>query len=246
MAYIQAAQRGLHLIPMWGIRRVYEVYKRWRRDYDSQQQSQRGTDLWEELSKKKHWLHWEEVIETVKKQKEAYELAPPSIRQARENIQYMILLLLPPTWTGTGVSYTALSAMPPSEVKIFSSWATMVDRQRYTQGVTRLQNRKKIRSTSLTILYTTSTDTWQTPPHATSSIKVQWAQLHETHTHIHNASSNTPRRRDQGKILCLNHTKKEVLITHMELISNILPSRYMDWVICHFGTPNWYSLQQTK
>ena len=102
MAYIQAAQRGLRFLSYSDgvdISDVYDTLKCWLRDYDCKRQSQRGADSWEELSQKKRWLHWEEVIETVKKQKEAYELAPPGIRQARESVKYMVLLFyscLPP------------------------------------------------------------------------------------------------------------------------------------------------------
>ena len=103
MAYIQAAQRGLCFVSSDsdGVDSsgVYDLYKCWLRDYDSKRQSQRGANSWEELSQKKRWLHWEEVIETVKMQKEAYELAPPGICQARESIKYMVLLFyscLPP------------------------------------------------------------------------------------------------------------------------------------------------------
>ena len=99
MAYIQAAQRGLRFLGRETSDPVYEVFKSWMRDYSTKRESQRGAESWEDLSSRSKWLHWEEVIETVRLQKEAYESAPPGIHQARESLQYTVLLFyscLPP------------------------------------------------------------------------------------------------------------------------------------------------------
>ena len=99
MAYIQSAQRALRFVGVSQSDETYRVYKEWMRHLDSHRQSARNGDSWEELSLRKKWLHWEEIIETVKMQKDAYELAPPGIRQAKESVKYTILLFyscLPP------------------------------------------------------------------------------------------------------------------------------------------------------
>ena len=176
-------------------------------DYDSQRQSQRGTDSWEELSKKTRCLHWEEVMETVKKQKETYKLAPPSIRQA---IRYMVLLFysfLPPGQAQEYRTLYTLSAMPPSEIYLVPPTAddrsanllflSNDGRQAAIYIGSRLQNQKGLKKfclTSSTILYTTSTDTWQNTTHVyfinQSPVSTATYLWWDTHTDIHNASSD--------------------------------------------------------
>ena len=107
MAYIQAAQRGVWFLDRETSDPVYEMFKSWMRDYSTKCESQRGYQSWEDLSSCSKWLHWEEVIEIVKIQKEAYESTPPGIHQERESLQYTLLFL--PSPPGRPQEYRTLS-----------------------------------------------------------------------------------------------------------------------------------------
>ena len=47
---------------------------------------------WQEMSDKKKWLHWEEILEVVKKQRLAFESAQPGLPVAQESVRYLALL----------------------------------------------------------------------------------------------------------------------------------------------------------
>ena len=47
---------------------------------------------WQEMSDKKKWLHREEILEVVKKQRLAFESAEPGLPVAQESVRYLALL----------------------------------------------------------------------------------------------------------------------------------------------------------
>ena len=94
MTYIQAAQRAVrHTAPAQA--EVLHRYRKWIRDYEGEKQKDESERTWENLSQNKKWLHWEEVIEVVKRQRDEYE----GLTQAKESVRYTLLLFyscLPP------------------------------------------------------------------------------------------------------------------------------------------------------
>ena len=91
-------QRAVRFTPTGG-EEVLKTYRAWTRSYDRERQSEAALKTWETLSQKKRWLHWEEVIEVVKEQRDVYEGAPTALSQAKEGVRLAVLLLyccLPP------------------------------------------------------------------------------------------------------------------------------------------------------
>jgi hypothetical protein len=63
---------------------------------------------WQDLAAKSKWLHWEEVIEVVKAQREAYETATSPQERARESQRYAQLLLYTTIPPGRAEEYRTL------------------------------------------------------------------------------------------------------------------------------------------
>ena len=89
---------------------VAETYRKWsahlshKRDVD-----RKARQSWEELSSQSKWLHWKEVVEVVKEQRDEYERACSALARAREGLRYAVLLLytcLPP---GRSLEYRTLT-----------------------------------------------------------------------------------------------------------------------------------------
>ena len=99
MAYIQAAQRAVRYTAPAQQAEVQQTYRKWLRNYDGEKQKDEAERTWEKLSQQKKWLHWEEVIEVVKSQRDEYESASTGLTQAKESVRYALLLFyscLPP------------------------------------------------------------------------------------------------------------------------------------------------------
>ena len=98
MTYIQAALRAVrHAAPAQA--EVLRTYREWIRDHDQEKRKDDGERTWETLSKRKKWLHWEEVMEAVKSQRDAYEAASRGLPRAKESVRYALMLFyscLPP------------------------------------------------------------------------------------------------------------------------------------------------------
>ena len=75
------------------------VYRKWARAYESEREVEHCEDTWETPTTRKRWLHWEEVLEAVREQREACEDTSMGLTQAREGVQLAVLLMyccLPP------------------------------------------------------------------------------------------------------------------------------------------------------
>ena len=100
MAYIQVAQRAVRHTAPAQQSEVQQTYRKWIRNYDGEKQKDEAERTWENLSQQKKWLHWEEVIEVVKSQRDEYESASTGLTQAKESVRYALLLFyscLPPS-----------------------------------------------------------------------------------------------------------------------------------------------------
>ena len=65
----------------------------WQVIFQAQWEADVRAKTWQDLSAKKKWLHWEEVIEVVKTQRDAYLSTIAPKERAQESHDYALLLL---------------------------------------------------------------------------------------------------------------------------------------------------------
>ena len=75
----------------------------------SEREAENSRDkTWQDLSGKKKWLHWEEVIKVVKQQRDDYESETEAKLRAKESQNYAILLIYTMIPPGRGEEYRTL------------------------------------------------------------------------------------------------------------------------------------------
>ena len=93
--YVSAAIRVLKHLELT---EPLNLYNTWIRAFTKQMETTTPR-TWEELSKRNQWLHWEEVLVVLRKQREEFETADRPLATAREALKYAVLLFyccLPP------------------------------------------------------------------------------------------------------------------------------------------------------